>query len=167
MISEAQIIIGFLFKRSGKKTLPASDVYLAISMELKWCSPKEAKTFVKKAMDASLLSEAKQGITPSFPVDSITIPTGFLPSKDCFSKWEVSSDPTPNKDIINIVVSRVKQKIQMDEDEIKKEIREIALNNLLLEEVAAVFYAKKRDIEIDDLLKYIGENIVISGKNKA
>ena len=165
MHDEAKQVIAFIFKRSGKKTLPASDVYLAISMELQWCSPKEAKTFVKEAVTNGLLSETKQGITPSFPVENIIIPTGFMPSSDCFSKWDSLSELSKNREIINIIVSRVKEKIQMSGEDIKKDIQEIASMKLLYEEVAAIFYAKKMDIEINDLLGDMEQIIFTSEKN--
>ncbi len=165
MHNEAKQVIAFIFKRSGKKTLPASDVYLAISMELQWCSPKEAKTFVKQAVANGLLSETKQGITPSFPVESIIIPTGFIPSSDCFSKGDSLLESSKNTDVINIVVFRVKQKFQMSEEDIKKDIQEIASMKLLYEEVAAIFYAKKMDIEINDLLGDMEQIVFTSEKN--
>jgi hypothetical protein len=167
MQEEAKQVIAFIFKRSGKKTLPASDVYLAISMELQWCSPKEAKMFVKEAVIHGLLIEEKQGITPSFPVDTIEIPTGFIPSKDCFVKMDSLAESAKNIEILNIVVSRVKQKTKKSEEEIKKEIQEIASQKLIYEEIAAVFYAKKMDIKIDDLLDEVEKINVTSGKNKA
>ena len=165
MDDEAKQVIAFIFKRSGKKTLPASDVYLAISMELQWCSPKEAKAFVKQAVTKGLLSETKQGIAPSFHVENITIPTGFLPSKDCFLKMGSLSELPKNKEIVNIVVSRTKQKSQISEEEINEDIHNIASQKLICEGVAAVFYAKKIGIEINDLLEELEKIVFTFGKN--
>ena len=50
MESDAEIIIAFIFKRSGKQKLKLSEFYLPLSMQLNWFSPQEAKDFVKIAI---------------------------------------------------------------------------------------------------------------------
>ena len=50
MDSEKEIIISFLFKRSGKESLKFSDLYLALSMELNWFTPDDAKSFISLFM---------------------------------------------------------------------------------------------------------------------
>ena len=155
MNEEQKQVISFIFKRSGKKILPASDVYLAISMELQWCSPKQAKSFVKQSIAEGLLKENKEGVTPSFPVESISIPTGFSPSKDCFTINDSIEDVPSKNDLISQVISQIKQKTKMNESEIISEIQKIVLEKMIIEEVAAVFYAKKMDCEISQFIEKI------------
>ena len=82
MPSEAERIIAFLFKRSGKEKLKTSEFYLTLSMELKWLSPKEANTFLKNAIKERLLVKKGDNITPAFDYEKIVVPTGFQPSRE-------------------------------------------------------------------------------------
>ena len=50
MNSEVQIIISFLFKRSGKNKLKESEIYLSLSLELGWFSARESREFVTYAL---------------------------------------------------------------------------------------------------------------------
>lgn len=152
MNDEARQILAFIFRRSGKETLPASDVYLAISMELQWCSPKEAKAFVKKAVAAGLLKENDHGVTPSFMVEEIEIPTGFSPSEEVFKNHLDSSKKSDEKELYSMVISRLAQKKQMSQNEINNAIEKISTEKKIEREVAAVFFARKMQCNIHDLL---------------
>ncbi|MCK5459307.1 MAG: DUF2240 family protein, partial [Thermoplasmatales archaeon] len=55
MNSEAQMIISFLFKRSGKDKLTEPEIYLPLSLELGWFSTREAKGFVTYVLQQKLL----------------------------------------------------------------------------------------------------------------
>lgn len=165
MTNEAKQVLAFIFKRSGKETLPASDVYLAISMELQWCSPKEAKSFVKKVVDAGLLKESDHGVTPSFEIDTVSIPTGFSPSKKCFAKVSSAKADSAEKDIISPVISRVKEKTKMTDEDIKKGIEHLSKEKMIMKDVAAVFFAKKHECNIQDLISSLKKNVFTSEKN--
>ena len=55
MPSESEIIIAFLFKRSGKAKLSFSDLYLTLSMDLNWFTPDDAKSFLNLTLKQNLL----------------------------------------------------------------------------------------------------------------
>ncbi|PNX48742.1 MAG: hypothetical protein BV459_01725, partial [Thermoplasmata archaeon M11B2D] len=76
MNSEAEIVIAFLFNRSGKTTLTEAELYLSLSMELGWLSTKEAQEFVKYALTQGLLVRKNEEMAPSFPIEKTTIPLG-------------------------------------------------------------------------------------------
>jgi hypothetical protein len=119
-------------------------------MELQWCSPKEAKVFVKDAVLSELLSESTSGVTPNFDVEEIEIPTGFRPSKNCFKGRDIQS-----KSVISLVINRIKETKDISEKEIKQGIDTIVQNKQINPEVAAVFLAKKQDCMINDLIPEI------------
>lgn len=167
MNKESKQMLAFIFKRSGKETLPASDVYLAMSMELQWCSPKEAKAFVKHAVATKLLKETNQGVSPSFLVEDVEIPTGFSPSKKCFLETTSPSTTSEEQNIISIVISRIQEKKQIDTSEIISNIKEIALEKRIVDEVASVFYAKKMGCAIQDLISDLKNKSFTFGKSKA
>lgn len=165
MTDEAKQVLSFIFKRSGKETLPASDVYLAISMELQWCSPKEAKSFVKQAVDTGLLKESNHGVAPSFEIDDVSIPTGFSPSKKCFTEIRSEVANLAEKEIMSTVVSRIEEKTKMTDKEISQGIEQLAREKMIMNDVAAVFFAKKYDCKIHDLMSDLKEIVFTSEKN--
>ena len=167
MNEEAKQVISFIYKRSGKKILPASDVYLAISMELQWCSPKQAKLFVKQAINLGLLKEEAKGVRPSFPVDTLSIPTGFSPSKECFFLNDSKEFIPKNNDLISDVISLIKEKTKMSENDIRLEIKKIAKEKLLFDTVAAMFYAKKMDCVTKKYIEKFLHDDFTSEKNKS
>ena len=68
MDSELKIILGFLYNRCGKEVLSPSELYLPLSIELKWFNPNQAKdiiNLVKYLRSVDMLIE-QQGlpITP-------------------------------------------------------------------------------------------------------
>jgi hypothetical protein len=164
---EAKQVLAFIFKRSGKKTLPASDVYLAISMELQWCSPKEAKAFVKQSVAHNLLIEKDHGVTPSFEFDKVSIPTGFSPSNTVFTEPLSSVESLSVEDIISSVIKRLEGNTKRDSEEIRYQIEQIAKDKNIMLEVAAVFLAKKHDCKIDDLIGPLKDVVFTSEKRKA
>ena len=85
MNSESHVIISFLFKRSGKDELKDSEIYLPLILELGWFSAREARDFVKYAVEQKLLVKKDGLLAPSFDVEKIIVPVGFYPSKKSFS----------------------------------------------------------------------------------
>jgi len=79
MGSDANIIIAFLYKRSGKEELSFSELYLILSMELNWFTPDDAKTFVNMAIKQKLLIKKGELIKPNFDFRKIVVPVGFVP----------------------------------------------------------------------------------------
>ena len=86
MASDAETIIAFVFKRSGKSELFYSDFYLTLSMDLNWFTPNDAKNFVNKAIESGLLERKDEKILPTFDIESINVPLGFYPSKIIFEE---------------------------------------------------------------------------------
>jgi hypothetical protein len=140
MDSEAEIIIAFLFNRSGKNQLKESDLYLPLSMELGWLSTKEAQAFVKTALSQGLLEKKGGLVQPTFPLDSISIPVGFTPSKQLFPK-EISQKHPEN--LLDILISEIGKKTHQDQKEILDEITKEAHEKNLLPVVAALYVARR------------------------
>ena len=82
MVSETEIILAFLYKRSGKQTQTEPELYLTLSIELGWYTSDQAKQFVKQAKQNNLLKNQDQQLTPTFDIQKIPIPTGFKPSQN-------------------------------------------------------------------------------------
>ena len=147
MDSEAKIIIAFLFNRSGKTELKDSELYLPLSMELGWLSAKESKEFIQYAIKQELLIKKDGLLQPNFPFEKVIIPLGFAPSKKFFSE---KKDELNESDIIDGVVIKISTLTNHNQKEILEEIKKEENEKNLFSEVAALYVARKYNVDITD-----------------
>jgi hypothetical protein len=159
MVSENEIIIAFLFKRSGKEKISFSELYLGLSMDLNWFSPEDAKKFLNDAIKKKLLVKENDQISLSFDINKITIPLGFSPSKSVFSEKK-NKEVVEELNILDQIVKRIHEKTNLKEAQIFDKINESSKEKNLLEEIAALLVGKEFEIEINDFLKEIEDKII-------
>ena len=160
MPSEAEMIIAFLFKRSGKEKLKLSDFYLTLSMELKWFPPKEANVFLNNAMKERLLIKKGDNITPAFDYEKIVVPTGFQPSRENKTTKKERAKEV-NLLVEEKIINRIVEKTDLDKIEVVKKIRATEKERNISYRVAALFVGKKYDINLEDLFTEIEDQLFI------
>jgi len=75
-------VIAFLYNRSGKEEMSAQELRLAMSMDLRWFSPKEAEEIVDTFQNKRLLVRKGGGsLRPAFNYRKLTLERDFRPSK--------------------------------------------------------------------------------------
>jgi hypothetical protein len=153
--SEEEIIIAFLFKRSGKSKLKESEIYLPLSLELGWFSTKEARQFVEYAIKQKLLIEKEGLLTPSFDIEKIDITVGFSPSKSTFKVKEKVEE----EDVFQKIVNRIIEKTNNTYEEIIKDINRIQKEKNIIPEVAALLLAKEFNVNVEDSLDAVEKRI--------
>lgn len=158
MDSEAEIIIAFLFKRSGKEEMPTSELYLPLSMDLKWFSPKQAKAFVDHAIKQKLLAKKGDSIKPAFDLRKIIIPVGFQPSKQSLEekKERVKKE---KRDMMKTITNRVVEKTDLIEQDVVEKIKAVEKEKNITSEVAALLVGKEYDIPLEDFFEEIEDKI--------
>ena len=161
MNSEAEVIIAFLFKRSGKTKLKESEIYLTLSIELGWFSNIESKEFVRYVVQQKLLIKKDDFLTPSFDIEKINIPIGFYPSKKDFVDEENDLNLDDEKSVIAIVVHRIVEKTNQNSKNIAKEIKQLETEKNILPEVAALLLAKDYNTDIEDIFESVENKILI------
>lgn len=159
MDSEREIIISFLFKRSGKESLRFSDIYLALSMDLNWFTPEDAKAFVNTAVKQKLLTKKGDLIKPNFDIKKIDVPVGFYPSKLVFEEKE-EKIAEKEKDVLSEIVQRIVKETNLNERQVTEKINVIAKEKNIAEEVAALLIGKEYSIKFNDSLEEIEEKIL-------
>ena len=146
MNSEIKIIIAFLFKRSGKKEMTQSELYLTLSMDLKWFSPQKAKEFVNSTLQNNILVKKGAFLTPTFDVNKITIPIGFRPSKGVFYKQKEEESP----DIIESIVKRIAEDTGQNAKDIFEKIKYVEKEKNVILEVTALLIGRDYNIALDN-----------------
>lgn len=156
MDSEEEIIITFLFKRSGKNMLSEPEIYLPLSFELEWFSTKDAHEFVNRILEKKLLIKKDGLLTPSFNIEKINIPIGFYPSKKTFEKNENAEEKNKFIDTIILRISEIKN---LEKNDVINEIENRASERGILLNVAALVVAKEYDIKIKDSFELVEKTI--------
>ncbi len=76
-------VIAFLYNRSGKEDMTAQELRLAMSMDLRWFSPKEAEEIVDLFQNKRLLTrKGGGGLRPSFNYHKLTLPRDYHPTRE-------------------------------------------------------------------------------------
>ena len=78
-MSELTYTVSMPFKRKGKEQLKDMEFVMALSMDLKWFTPEQAKSVLAEAQRSGLLIREGELVRPSFDISKIEIPTGFKP----------------------------------------------------------------------------------------
>jgi hypothetical protein len=150
MASEEEIIITFLFKRSGKPKLSFSDLYLTLSMNLNWFAPEGAKEFVTFALKQKLLTKKGEAITPNFDYEKIVVPVGFTPSKRVFEEKETKKRDEKVETVLNKIVKQLVEKTDLDESQVIEKINATSKEKNITTEVAALLIGKEYNVSLVD-----------------
>lgn len=164
MPSETEIILTFIFKRSGKPKLNFSDLYLALSMDLNWFTPEDAKAFVNKAINNKLLTKKGEVILPNFGYEKIIVPVGFTPSKQVFEEKVIKKPEKKEEVLIDKIVKHLIDKTELDSHQIREKILGISKINNITIEVAATLFAKEYDVSFEDFYEDIEKTIFTGNK---
>jgi hypothetical protein len=159
MVSENEIILAFLFKRSGKEKMSFSELYLNLSIDLNWFSPEEAKKILNDVIKKKLLIKEDNQLLLSFDLNKIKIPIGFSPSKQVFIEKK-NQEVVEDKNIVTQIVKRINEKTKLEKKHIIDKINESSKEKNIIEEIAALLVGKEYEIEINDLLKETENKII-------
>ena len=156
MKNEAEIILSFLFKRSGKTKLRQSDIYLSLALDLNWFSISSAKTFLKNSLKEGLLQKQGEYVTPNFNWKKIEIPIGYHPSKD----MKIPELPTlDNFNILDELIDKITEKTGYDKKSILDKINIISSDLKITFEVAALLICQDFNINYEVYLDKIEKKL--------
>jgi hypothetical protein len=155
MPSEAEIIISFIFKRSGKIELSFSEIYLTLSMDLKWFNPDNAKKFVNNALQQKLLFKKGEVLRPGFEINKINIPFGFFPAGKKLYKEEKKPKEI---NIFDEIVEKISKKNKIKKEDIYEKIKKIEQEKNIYSDVATLLVFKEFGINLEKLYEKIEIN---------
>jgi hypothetical protein len=82
-VEKLKEVIAFLYNRSGKEEMSAQELRLAMSMDLRWFSPKEAEGIVDTFQNKRLLvRKGGGGLRPAFNYRKLSLERDFRPNKE-------------------------------------------------------------------------------------
>lgn len=144
MGSDLTYTVSMPFLRKGKDALKDTEFVLALSIDLKWFNPEQAKTVLKDAEKSGLLKREGELIRPGFDISKVEIPSGFRPEPGIFEK----------KTIFDRITDRIILKTGIEKRKVIALInkRQEELGKQVLIEVSALLVALEHGIMVDDLI---------------
>lgn len=132
------------FKRKGKDTLKESEFILALSIDLNWFSPDQARIILSDAQKEGLLKREGGEVVPLFDLSSVQIPASFKPG------------PVPGKNpLFDRIIDRITVTTGLDKRTIislinKKQEELIKIVDI---EVSTLLVALEKGVMVDDLME--------------
>jgi len=143
-MSELTYTVSMPFKRKGKEVLKDMEFVMALSMDLKWFTPDQAKSVLAEAQRSGLLKRDGELVRPSFDISKIGIPSGFKPEKVAIEK----------KTIFEKVIERIIISTGIEKRKVVSLInkKQEELSKLTVIEVSAILVAIENAVLVDDLI---------------
>jgi hypothetical protein len=143
-MSELTYTVSMPFKRKGKEQLKDMEFVMALSMDLKWFTPEQAKSVLAEAKRSGLLKGDGELIRPSFDISKIEIPSGFKPQTVAIEK----------KTVFERVIERIITNTGIEKRKVVSMInkKQEELSKQVVIEVSAILVAIDNAVLVDDLI---------------
>lgn len=143
--SDLTYTVSMPFLRKGKDALKESEFVLALSIDLNWLTPEQAKNVLNLAENSGLLKKEGELIHPAFDISDVNIPSGFKPGQGAFDK----------KTLFDMVTDRVISGTGIEKRKVIALInkKQEELSKMVVIEVSAILVAIDHGIMVDDLIK--------------
>ncbi len=143
-MSDLTYTVSMPFLRKGKETLKESEFVLALSIDLNWFTPDQAKIVLGEAEKSGLLKRNGEMVSAAFDISGVKIPSGFKPQQGIFEK----------KTSFERIIERIISDTGMDKRKaialINKKQEELAKTVVI--EVSAILVAIEHGVLVDDLI---------------
>jgi hypothetical protein len=132
------------FKRKGKEALKDTEFIMALSMDLKWFTPEQARSVLAEAHRSGLLKSDGELTRPAFDVSKIEIPSGFKPETVDIEK----------KTVFERVIERIITSTGIEKRKVVSMInkKQEELSKQVVIEVSAILVAIENGVLVDDLI---------------
>jgi len=141
-MSDLTYTVSMPFIRKGKDLLKDTEFVLALSLDLKWFNPEQAKTILSDAQSSGLLKREGELVRPSFDISKIEIPSGWKPAV------------MEKKTIFDRIIERIILGTGIEKRKVIAMInkKQEELSKLVVIEVSAILVAVNNGVMVDDLI---------------
>jgi hypothetical protein len=143
-MSELTYTVSMPFKRKGKESLKDMEFVMALSIDLKWFTPDQARSVLAEAQRSGLLKRDGELVRPSFDISKIEIPSGFKPETLAIEK----------KTVFERVIERIITSTGIEKRKVVSMInkKQEELSKQVVIEVSAILVAIENAVLVDDLI---------------
>lgn len=143
------------FQKRGKDVLTVNEFVFALSLDLKWFSPDQAKRVLSAAEDAGLLRRDGEKLRPQFD-RGVEVPFGFKPGPEILEE----------RSLFDRILDRVISETGMSRREAVALVNEKQekVHNVVFPEVAALLLAKEKGVEIAELAEEAYQSLITTAE---
>ncbi len=127
------------FQARGETQLAESEFVVALSLDRNWFSPEQATRLADVAVGEGLLRRTENELVPTFDTESVTIPEGFVPGEELLQQRSVFEQ------VLDALVAN-----GVEKREAVAQINQLQQALGVTIEAAAVLYARRRDVEVNE-----------------
>ncbi len=141
-MTDLKYTVSVPFKRKGKDALKESEFVLALSIDLNWFSPDQAKNVVREAETAGLIKREGDMISLAFDLSAVEPSPEFKP--------EVPEEPA----LFDRIIERITTETGMDKRKTVALVnrKRDELSKLVEIEVSAILVALEHGVPLDNLI---------------
>ena len=136
------------YRQRGTDRMAESEFVVALSLDRNWFSPDQAKTLVDVATSEGLLERDGDALVVGFDAASTAVPEGFQPGE------EILQSRSTFERLLDAIVEAGVEK-QTAVAEINKLQSELGVTL----DVAAVVYARREGVPVDDVAAEVREGL--------
>jgi hypothetical protein len=144
-----QVAVAAPFKQHGRDTIEESEFVVALSLDRDWLSPDQAKRLLDLAAGEGLVERADGEVAAALDYDAVSIPEEFTPDESLFR--ERSAFERVLDDLVGA---------GMEKQEAVAEVNKLQQRLGVTVEAAAVVYARRHDVDVDDAAERARGNLV-------
>ncbi|WP_222917471.1 DUF2240 family protein [Natrinema sp. SYSU A 869] len=135
-----RVAVAAPFIQNGTRRLKENEFVVALSLDRDWFSPDQAKRLIDVATGEGLLERGDDGLAVTFDPAEVTVPEDFVPEEDLLQERSAFER------VLDSLVAE-----GMEKHEAVGAINTVQQELGLTIEAAAVIYARREGITVDDL----------------
>ena len=124
-----------------------------ISMDLRWFTPKDARSLIELAISSGLLKKQKEGLKITFDWRDREIPLGFAPSEAIF-------ETAAHRSCFTAIIDSIEQRVKKPRPEIVAEInnKQESLNVTI--EIAGLLVGQSYNIDMSEFYELVEKELM-------
>ncbi|MDS0475449.1 DUF2240 family protein [Natrinema sp. 1APR25-10V2] len=144
-----RVAVAAPFIQNGTRRLKENEFVVALSLDRDWFSPDQAKRLIDVATGEGLLERDDDGLAVTFDPGEVTVPEEFVPDEDLLRERSAFER------VLDSLVAE-----GMEKHEAVGAINALQGELELTIEAAAVVYARRQGIAVDDLAPVAREAVL-------
>ncbi len=139
-VMELRYTVAAPYRHRGTDRLTESEFVATIAMDLDWFTPDQAKRLVDLATGEGLLEREAGALAPTFDVGAVDPPEEFVPDESVLTR----------RSTFERLLDRITD-AGIDKQEAVAGVNQLQADLAVTIEAAAVVFARRRGIDVDDL----------------
>ena len=145
--------VALLYKKKSKDVLSEKELELMITMDLRWFTPKDARSLIELAQTSGLVKKQKDGLKITFDWRSRDIPLGFAPSEAIF-------ETAAHRSCFTAIIDSIEKHAKKPRPDIVAEINKKQGNFNVAIEIAGLLVGQSYNIYMSEFYELVEKELM-------